>query len=44
VHFIENKWVSITITFSVIVLPTLVKAFRDFVLHRGDANRVSREP
>lgn len=44
VHIVENKWVSIAVTFSVIVLPTLVKAFRDFVLHRGDANMVSREP
>lgn len=44
VHVIENKWVSIAITFSVIVLPTAVKAYRDFVLHKGEANTLSREP
>lgn len=44
VHIIENKWVSIAVTFSVIVLPVAAKAFKDFVLHKGEANMVSREP
>ena len=44
VHFIENKWVSVAVTFSVIVLPTAVKAFRDFVIRKGNTNMVSREP
>jgi YkoY family integral membrane protein len=44
VHFIEMKEVSVAVTFSVIVLPVAVKAFRDFVLKRRDPNTVSREP
>jgi len=43
VHFLEMKEVSVAVTFSVIVLPVTVKAFRDFVLRRGP-NTVSREP
>ena len=43
VHFIERKEVSVAVTFSVIVLPVLVKATRDFLL-KQKANTVSREP
>lgn len=43
IHFIELKEVSIAVTFSVIVLPVLVKAYKDFVVNKK-ANMVSREP
>lgn len=44
VHFIELKEVSVAVTFAVIVVPVVVKALKDFVFHRPNANMVSREP
>lgn len=36
-EFLENKWISVSVTLTVIVLPVLIKAFRDFVLHKRHA-------
>lgn len=46
VHFLELKEVSVAVTFSVIVLPVIAKAIKDFVIHRRGSrpNMVSREP
>ena len=45
IRFVELKEVSVAVTIAVIVVPVLVKAFLDFVVHRkGKANTVSREP
>lgn len=46
VHILEMKEVSVAVTFSVIVLPVVAKAVKDFVIdrRRPGANTVSREP